>query len=251
MTVDVRPKTAGEPVPHGSRTSRQSSANPTKNRFYHPATRPPFGDRREIRSASPLVNATCRRGRGSGVCGLLGFERGAKAKLLADKSALWPPVVSWCTNPVGGPSRPPTQPEKRATGSTSMQTVLLVIHMMIAAALVGVVLVQRSEGGALGIGGGGFMTGRGAANALTRLTTYLGAAFFATSVALALLANHMNADRSVFETPASAPAPAPAVPGSADAPATAPARGGVLDKLQLPGGGQAPAPTGPVVPKGQ
>jgi preprotein translocase subunit SecG len=128
-----------------------------------------------------------------------------------------------------------------------MQTVLLVIHMMIAAALVGVVLVQRSEGGALGIGGGGFMTGRGAANALTRLTTYLGAAFFATSVALALLANHMNADRSVFETPASAPA----VPGSADAPATAPARGGVLDKLQLPGGGQAPAPTGSGVPKGQ
>jgi preprotein translocase subunit SecG len=124
--------------------------------------------------------------------------------------------------------------------------------MMIAAALVGVVLVQRSEGGALGIGGGGFMTGRGAANALTRLTTYLGAAFFATSIALALLANHLNADKSVFETPA--PASAPAVPGSAETPAVpgAPAsRGGVLDKLQLPGGGQAPAPKGTGVPKGQ
>jgi preprotein translocase subunit SecG len=135
-----------------------------------------------------------------------------------------------------------------------MQTVLLVVHMMIAAALVGVVLVQRSEGGALGIGGGGFMTGRGAANALTRLTTYLGAAFFATSIALALLANHLNADRSVFETPASAPASSPAVPGSADTPAipgAPPQRGGVLDKLQLPGGGQAPAPTAPAVPKGQ
>jgi preprotein translocase subunit SecG len=135
-----------------------------------------------------------------------------------------------------------------------MQTVLLVVHMMIAAALVGVVLVQRSEGGALGIGGGGFMTGRGAANALTRLTTYLGAAFFATSIALALLANHMNADKSVFETPAATPASAPAVPGSAETPAVpgAPAaRGGVLDKLQLPGGGQAPAPKGPGVPKGQ
>jgi preprotein translocase subunit SecG len=135
-----------------------------------------------------------------------------------------------------------------------MQTVLLVVHMMIAAALVGVVLVQRSEGGALGIGGGGFMTGRGAANALTRLTTYLGAAFFATSIALALLANHLNADKSVFETPASAPASAPAVPGSSETPAVpgVPApRGGVLDKLQLPGGGQAPAPKGTGVPKGQ
>ncbi len=143
------------------------------------------------------------------------------------------------------PAAPPTP-----SGSLAMQTVLLVVHMMIAAALVGVVLVQRSEGGALGIGGGGFMTGRGAANALTRLTTYLGAAFFATSIALALLANHLNADKSVFETPVSAPA----VPGSAETPAapgTPAARGGVLDKLQLPGGGQAPAPKGTGVPKGQ
>jgi preprotein translocase subunit SecG len=133
-----------------------------------------------------------------------------------------------------------------------MQTVLLVIHLMIAAALVVVVLVQRSEGGALGIGGGGFMTGRGAANALTRLTTYLAAAFFSTSIALALLANHMNQERSVFETPASAPAAAPAVPavpgtpaapGTADAPAAP--RGGVLDKLQTPGGGQATVPRAP------
>ena len=135
-----------------------------------------------------------------------------------------------------------------------MQTVLLVIHIMIAASLVGVVLVQRSEGGALGIGGGGFMTGRGAANALTRMTTYLAAAFFATSIALALVANHLNQDRSVFETPAAASAPAaPAtsgdsVPGTVVAPATpaAPAgRGGVLDKLQVPGGGQAPLPRAP------
>ena len=135
-----------------------------------------------------------------------------------------------------------------------MQTVLLVIHMMIAAALVVVVLVQRSEGGALGIGGGGFMSGRGAANALTRLTAYLAAGFFSTSIGLALLANHMNAERSVLDTtPASAPASsAPAVPGTAVAPATgdtpaAPVapRGGVLDKLQQPGGGQAPAPRAP------
>ena len=138
-----------------------------------------------------------------------------------------------------------------------MQTVLLVIHIMIATSLVGVVLVQRSEGGALGIGGGGFMSGRGAANALTRMTTYLAAGFFATSIALALLANHLNQDRSAFETPASAtgspaaPTDAPAVPGTAVAPGTpaAPApRGGVLDQLQVPGGGQAPIPR---APKGQ
>ncbi len=54
-----------------------------------------------------------------------------------------------------------------------MATVLLVVHLLIAAGLVGVVLLQRSEGGALGIGGGGgggFMTGRGTANLLTRAT---------------------------------------------------------------------------------
>ena len=124
-----------------------------------------------------------------------------------------------------------------------MQAVLLVIHIMIAAALVVVVLVQRSEGGALGIGGGGFMSGRGAANALTRLTAYLAGGFFATSIALALVANHINQDRSVFETPVAAPV-APGAPAGTDSPA-APARGGVLDKLQTPGGGQAPLPRAP------
>lgn len=130
-----------------------------------------------------------------------------------------------------------------------MQTVLLVVHMMIAAALVVVVLVQRSEGGALGIGGGGFMSGRGAANALTRLTAYLAAGFFATSIALALVANHINHDdRSIFDTPAAATSPAVPAPASGtDTPATptTPARGGVLDKLQTPGGGQAPIPRPP------
>ena len=126
-----------------------------------------------------------------------------------------------------------------------MQTVLLVVHMMIAAALVVVVLVQRSEGGALGIGGGGFMTGRGAANALTRLTAYLAAGFFTTSIALALLANHLNHEKSILEAPASSVS-TPAAPASGDAPATPAPRGGVLDKLQQPGGGQAPAPRAPL-----
>ena len=71
-----------------------------------------------------------------------------------------------------------------------MQTVIIVIHLMVVVALVGVVLLQRSEGGALGIGGGGssFLSARGAANALTRTTAILAAAFFATSIMLGILA---------------------------------------------------------------
>lgn len=72
-----------------------------------------------------------------------------------------------------------------------MQTVLIVIHLMVVVALVGVVLLQRSEGGGLGIGGGsGFMTARGAANALTRTTGILAIAFFVTSLGLSILARY-------------------------------------------------------------
>jgi preprotein translocase subunit SecG len=82
-----------------------------------------------------------------------------------------------------------------------MTSVLLVIHMMIAAALIGVVLLQRSEGGALGIGGGGggFMTGRSAGNALTKTTAVLAAMFFATSLALTLLASRQSTPASIFD----------------------------------------------------
>ncbi|MEO1135730.1 MAG: preprotein translocase subunit SecG [Pseudomonadota bacterium] len=74
-----------------------------------------------------------------------------------------------------------------------MTAVILTIHSLIVLALIGVVLLQRSDGGALGLGGGGgggggFMTGRGAANALTRTTSVLAAAFFATSLVLAIRA---------------------------------------------------------------
>ena len=83
-----------------------------------------------------------------------------------------------------------------------MNAVLLVIHMMVAAALVGTILLQRSEGGALGIGGGGgFMSGRSAGNALTKTTSVLAAMFFATSLALTLLASHTGPAKSVL-TPA-------------------------------------------------
>jgi preprotein translocase subunit SecG len=72
-----------------------------------------------------------------------------------------------------------------------METVVIVVHLMVVLALVGVVLLQRSEGGGLGIGGGsGFMTARGAANALTRATAILAAAFFVTSLALSIIARY-------------------------------------------------------------
>src|SRR5262249_54785905 len=98
-----------------------------------------------------------------------------------------------------------------------MTTVLLILHLMIAAALVGVVLLQRSEGAALGIGGGGggFMSGRGAANFLTRVTAGLAAAFFFTSLVLTLLAAHTERPGSMFDTPGAPPQTAPPQPGPA------------------------------------
>jgi preprotein translocase subunit SecG len=124
-----------------------------------------------------------------------------------------------------------------------MATALLVLHLMIATALVAVVLLQRSEGGALGIGGGGgggFLTGRGTANLLTRTTAALAAAFFATSILLTLLAQHTAPTRSIFDgTPAANGAPTDTAPGQTPAPAPASkspegGRGGILDKLQEP-----------------
>jgi len=126
-----------------------------------------------------------------------------------------------------------------------MTTILLILHLMIAAALVGVVLLQRSEGGALGVGGGGgFMTGRGAANFLTRVTASLAAAFFFTSLVLTLIAARTERPRSIFDAPAAAPVakePAPSTPATG----APPAQGGILDKL-------APAtPATPKVPQSQ
>ena len=81
-----------------------------------------------------------------------------------------------------------------------METVLIVIHLIVVLALVGVVLLQRSEGGGLGIGGGsGFMTARGAANALTRTTAILAAAFFATSLALSILARYSERPTDILD----------------------------------------------------
>lgn len=81
-----------------------------------------------------------------------------------------------------------------------MQTVLIVIHLMIVLALVGVVLIQRSEGGGLGIGGGsGFMSARGAANALTRTTAILAALFFITSLGLGVMARYQARPADILD----------------------------------------------------
>jgi len=101
-----------------------------------------------------------------------------------------------------------------------MTSVLLVIHLMLAVAMIVAVLLQRSEGGGLGIGGGGmsgFMTGRGTANLLTRTTAILAGGFMLTSLALTILAAESRQPRSILEqVPITAPAPdepaRPAVP---------------------------------------
>ena len=101
-----------------------------------------------------------------------------------------------------------------------MMILLFVVHVLIAIALVGVVLLQKSEGGALGMGGGGmsgFMTGRTTANLLTRVTAGLAAAFMTTSILLVVIHNRERAPRSIIEQ--SAPTePAPTTPSAPSAP---------------------------------
>jgi len=107
-----------------------------------------------------------------------------------------------------------------------MITVVLVIHLLIAATMVGVILIQRSEGGALsGLGGGtmgGLMTTRGTANLLTRATAILAGCFMATSLVLAIMAGHSQRGGSILDTappPAAAPPPASSAPAAPAEPA--------------------------------
>lgn len=133
-----------------------------------------------------------------------------------------------------------------------LQTILLVAMILISVALAGVILIQRSEGGALGMGGGpsGFMTARGAGNLLTKTTWVLAVLFFLCAIGLTILGNVERANRSIVDADAvgeliaptssgAAPAVDPAVPaqpvapslqnlesslaGVSSAPATAPA----------------------------
>jgi preprotein translocase subunit SecG len=127
-----------------------------------------------------------------------------------------------------------------------MQTVVIVIHLMVVTAMIGVVLLQRSEGGGLGMGGGGgggFLTSRGTANVLTRTTAILALIFFATSLVLSVLAGFDRKPRSILQGPAPASEPA-----NGGAPAPLGDGRGVLDQLRQmgqPPASSGPAPSGP------
>ncbi|MDT6938738.1 preprotein translocase subunit SecG [Brucella pseudogrignonensis] len=131
-----------------------------------------------------------------------------------------------------------------------MQTIVIVIHLLIVLALVGVVLIQRSEGGGLGIGGGsGFMTARGAANALTRTTAILAIGFFATSLALGIMARYGEKPTDILNRIPAAGSTQNTPAGGTDA------GGGILNQLggessrtneaETPASGEVPAPAQP------
>jgi preprotein translocase subunit SecG len=132
-----------------------------------------------------------------------------------------------------------------------MQTVVIVIHLMIVLAMIGTVLLQKSEGGGLGMGGGGaggFLSSRGTANVLTRTTAFLAMGFFLTSMVLSILAGFDRKPRSIL-------------PNSGGTPAQQQGGAGGLPQLDVPdslrGGGQPAPPDGgapqgaPQVPRSQ
>src|SRR5215469_8570515 len=112
-----------------------------------------------------------------------------------------------------------------------MLTVLIVIHLMLVVALIGVVLLQKSEGGGLISSTSGFLSSRGTANVLSRTTALLAAGFFVTSLVLSWLASFQRHPASIINTGA---------PASQEAPASTPQPpsgqggqgGGVLNQLQ-------------------
>ena len=129
-----------------------------------------------------------------------------------------------------------------------MSAAELVIAWSTALAMTGVVLLQRSEGGGLGMGNtGGFLTSRGSANVLTRATATLAAVFFATSLVLSILAGWDRKPHSILE--GTSPATQPAGPAGAPQP-LAPGGRGVLDTLRQQGqpSGQQGQPAAPAVP---
>jgi preprotein translocase subunit SecG len=124
-----------------------------------------------------------------------------------------------------------------------MQTVIIVIHLMVVSAMIGVVLLQKSEGGGLGIGStAGFLSSRGTANVLTRTTAILAVTFFATSLLLSVLAGIDRKPRSIIQGGPTQQAPAGAPSGQG---------GGLLDQLRGSEQQPAPQPSGPQVPRPQ
>lgn len=132
-----------------------------------------------------------------------------------------------------------------------LQTILLVVMILISLALTGVILLQRSEGGALGMGGGpsGFMTARGAGSLLTITTWWLGAGFVICAISLTILGNVERSNRSVVDADAVGSIALDTAPSTPTAPVTNPTTptrpaAPSLDDLEasLPTAGVAPAP---------
>jgi preprotein translocase subunit SecG len=120
-----------------------------------------------------------------------------------------------------------------------MLTFIIVIHLMIVLAMCGLVLLQKSEGGGLGIGSsGGFMTSRGSTNLLTRSTAILAACFFATSLLLSVIAGWNRNPTSILNRPGTAPVSTPGAPAQK-------APGNLLEQLKQ----RESEPSGPQVPQ--
>jgi preprotein translocase subunit SecG len=129
-----------------------------------------------------------------------------------------------------------------------MQTVIVVIHLMVVLAMIGVVLLQKSEGGGLGIGStGGFLSSRGTANVLTRTTAILAGVFFGTSLVLSVIAGLDRKPHSIIQG-----TPAQQTPGAPGTPAPiGQGGGGLLDTLRQNEQQPPPASSGPQVPRSQ
>jgi len=129
-----------------------------------------------------------------------------------------------------------------------MQTVVIVIHLMIVAVLIGTVLLQKSEGGGLGMGGGaGFMSSRGTANLLSRTTAVLAAGFFLTSLLLSWIASYDRKPASIIGIQQ----PSQSQPAGGATPVAPPTSGGLLDSLKKADEQQNQAPSGPQAPQSQ
>ena len=125
-----------------------------------------------------------------------------------------------------------------------MQTVIIVIHLIVVTAMIAVVLLQKSEGGGLGIGStGGFLSSRGTSNVLTRTTAILAGTFFVTSLILSILAGMDRKPKTLIQGPG---APTQQTPGAP----LGQGGGGVLDTLRQQEQPAAP-PAGPQVPRSQ
>jgi preprotein translocase subunit SecG len=142
-----------------------------------------------------------------------------------------------------------------------MTTLLLIVHLFVTLALIGVVLIQRSEGGGLGIGStqgmGAFMTGRGTANLLTRATAILATIFFVLSLTLALLnRGTAGVGRSILDVPPPTgstlllPGKRPVIPGAVNSGPVPVSPHAVPAPAPLPAAPPGPAltPGGPAAP---